>query len=73
MAAYLGARENTCGLVMLGDANVRLQSSPQNAEALCVLAAWEIKQVTSGQKLVVKRKMQKRRVLTLLSQSGFNQ
>lgn len=58
---------------MLGDANVSLQSSPQDAEAVCALAGWEIKQVTSGQKLVVKSRMQKGSVLTLFSQSGFNQ
>lgn len=73
LAAYLGARENKCSWVILGGANVSLQSSSRDAEALCVLAGWEIKQVTSGHKLVVKRRMQKGYVLTLFSQSGFNQ
>lgn len=73
LAADLGARENKCSWVILGDANVSLQSSPWDAEALCVLTGWEIKQVTSGQKLVVKRRMQKGYILTLFSQSGFNQ
>lgn len=44
----------------IGDANVSLQSSLQDAEALCVLAGWEMKQITSGQELVMRRRMQKR-------------
>ncbi|KFV89830.1 Serine/threonine-protein phosphatase 2A activator, partial [Fulmarus glacialis] len=32
-----------------------LQSAPQDAEAVCVLAGWEIKQVTGGQKLPIEK------------------
>ncbi|KFQ92943.1 Serine/threonine-protein phosphatase 2A activator, partial [Nipponia nippon] len=32
-----------------------LQSFPEEAEALCVLAGWEIKQVTSGEKLPIEK------------------
>lgn len=73
LAAYLGARESKCGCVMCGDANVSLQSCPRRAEALDVLTGWEIKQLTSGQKLVVDMRMQTGCVLTLFSQSGFSQ
>jgi len=55
---------------MLGDANISLPSSLQDAD---VLAGWEIEQVTSRWKLVLKRRVQKGHVLTLFSQCGFDQ
>lgn len=53
LRAYLQARENKCSRVMLGDADV------SHNPPLCVLAGWETKQVTSEQKLVMKRRVQK--------------
>lgn len=38
-------REDECGWVMVGDANVRVPSSPQHAETLDVLGGREIEQV----------------------------